>query len=168
MFERFTDNARRSVVLAQEESRRLGHNYIGPEHVLLGILGAGPRPSRLHWPRSASTRRDPMRAVLAAVAASEYVLVLIGPSWLDSRTADGRRRIALDDDEVRVTLLAAQGPDHVIIPVLVHEAELPAADDLPTPVARLAELEPVRLRHLSFAAGVSRLLDRVRRDAAAA
>jgi hypothetical protein len=39
MFERFTDRARRSIVLAQEEARRLGHNYIGTEHVLLGLLG---------------------------------------------------------------------------------------------------------------------------------
>src|SRR5215469_6624777 len=38
MFERFTDKARRVVVLAQEEARRLGHNYIGTEHVLLGLV----------------------------------------------------------------------------------------------------------------------------------
>jgi ATP-dependent Clp protease ATP-binding subunit ClpC len=38
MFERFTDRARRSIVLAQEEARRLQHNYIGTEHVLLGLL----------------------------------------------------------------------------------------------------------------------------------
>jgi len=38
MFERFTDRARRVVVQAQEESRRLNHNYIGTEHLLLGIL----------------------------------------------------------------------------------------------------------------------------------
>jgi ATP-dependent Clp protease ATP-binding subunit ClpA len=41
MFERFTDRARRVVVVAQEESRKLGHDYIGTEHILLGILGAG-------------------------------------------------------------------------------------------------------------------------------
>ena len=41
MFERFTDQARRVVVVAQEESRKLGHDYIGTEHILLGILGAG-------------------------------------------------------------------------------------------------------------------------------
>jgi len=41
MFERFTDQARRVVVVAQEESRKLGHDYIGTEHLLLGILGAG-------------------------------------------------------------------------------------------------------------------------------
>jgi len=38
MFERFTSRARRSVVAAQEEARGLGHNYIGTEHVLLGLL----------------------------------------------------------------------------------------------------------------------------------
>jgi ATP-dependent Clp protease ATP-binding subunit ClpA len=38
MFERFTDRARRSIVLAQEEARQLHHNYIGTEHVLLGLL----------------------------------------------------------------------------------------------------------------------------------
>ena len=38
MFERFTDRARRVVVLAQEEARELGHNYIGTEHLLLGLL----------------------------------------------------------------------------------------------------------------------------------
>jgi ATP-dependent Clp protease ATP-binding subunit ClpA len=39
MFERFTDNARRVIVLAQEEARRLHHNYIGTEHIVLGLLG---------------------------------------------------------------------------------------------------------------------------------
>ena len=38
MFERFTDRARRVVVLAQEEARLLNHSYIGTEHILLGIL----------------------------------------------------------------------------------------------------------------------------------
>lgn len=38
MFERFTDRARHSVVLAQEEARELHHNYIGTEHLLLGLL----------------------------------------------------------------------------------------------------------------------------------
>jgi hypothetical protein len=38
MFERFTDRARRAVVAAQEEARMLGHNHIGSEHILLGLL----------------------------------------------------------------------------------------------------------------------------------
>ena len=41
MFERFTDRARRVVVLAQDEARGLKHNYIGTEHLLLGLISAG-------------------------------------------------------------------------------------------------------------------------------
>jgi ATP-dependent Clp protease ATP-binding subunit ClpC len=41
MFERFSDRARQVVILAQEEARRLNHDYIGTEHVLLGLLRDG-------------------------------------------------------------------------------------------------------------------------------
>src|SRR5260370_4765377 len=41
MFERFTDRARRVVVLAQDEARVLKHNYIGTEHILLGLIPEG-------------------------------------------------------------------------------------------------------------------------------
>ena len=41
MFERFTDRARRVVVLAQEEARMLNHSYIGTEHILLGLIHEG-------------------------------------------------------------------------------------------------------------------------------
>jgi ATP-dependent Clp protease ATP-binding subunit ClpC len=41
MFQRFTDRARRVVVLAQHEARTLNHDYIGPEHILLGLIDEG-------------------------------------------------------------------------------------------------------------------------------
>jgi ATP-dependent Clp protease ATP-binding subunit ClpC len=41
MFEKFTDRARRVVVLAQEEARMLNHDYIGTEHILLGLIHEG-------------------------------------------------------------------------------------------------------------------------------
>jgi ATP-dependent Clp protease ATP-binding subunit ClpC len=41
MFERFTDRARRVVVQAQDEARTLSHNYIGTEHILLGLIHEG-------------------------------------------------------------------------------------------------------------------------------
>src|SRR5204862_7657521 len=41
MFERFSDRARRVVVLAQEEARMLNQNYIGTEHILLGLIQEG-------------------------------------------------------------------------------------------------------------------------------
>ena len=41
MFERFTDGTRRVVVLAQEEARMFNHDYVGTEHILLGLIHAG-------------------------------------------------------------------------------------------------------------------------------
>jgi ATP-dependent Clp protease ATP-binding subunit ClpC len=45
MWERFTERARRSIVLAQEEAQRLGHNYIGTEHLLVGITSEEEGPA---------------------------------------------------------------------------------------------------------------------------
>ena len=45
MFERFTNRTRHVVVLAQEEARQLDHNYIGTEHILLGLLGEPDEPA---------------------------------------------------------------------------------------------------------------------------
>ena len=41
MFERFTDRAIKAIMLAQEEARRLGHNLVGTEQILLGLIGEG-------------------------------------------------------------------------------------------------------------------------------
>ena len=41
MLERFTDQARRAIVLAEEEARMLGHNWLGTEHILLGLIREG-------------------------------------------------------------------------------------------------------------------------------
>jgi ATP-dependent Clp protease ATP-binding subunit ClpC len=47
MFEAFTDGARQVVVLAQDEARLLRHNYIGTEHLLLGLLREGGVATRV-------------------------------------------------------------------------------------------------------------------------
>ena len=49
MFERFTDRARRVVVLAQDEARLLKHNYIGTEHLLLGLIHEGEGVAAARW-----------------------------------------------------------------------------------------------------------------------
>jgi ATP-dependent Clp protease ATP-binding subunit ClpC len=46
MLERFTDRSRRVVVLAQEEARTLNHEYVGTEHILLGLACRSGPPSR--------------------------------------------------------------------------------------------------------------------------
>jgi ATP-dependent Clp protease ATP-binding subunit ClpA len=45
VFERFTSDARQAVALAQEEARRMGHDHIGCEHLLLGLLDIGSGPA---------------------------------------------------------------------------------------------------------------------------
>jgi ATP-dependent Clp protease ATP-binding subunit ClpA len=47
MFQRFTDRARRVVVLAQHEARTLGHDYIGTEHILLALIREGGGEAQL-------------------------------------------------------------------------------------------------------------------------
>jgi ATP-dependent Clp protease ATP-binding subunit ClpC len=54
MFERFTERSRQVVVLAQDEARALGHNYIGMEHILLGLLREEKISRHVCW--GASTR----------------------------------------------------------------------------------------------------------------
>ena len=65
MFERFTDQSRRAVVLAQDEARRLNHNYIGTEHLLAGLRreepgrgGEGTRVGGHHRGRRTGRDRD--------------------------------------------------------------------------------------------------------------
>jgi ATP-dependent Clp protease ATP-binding subunit ClpC len=69
MFERFTDRSRRVVVLSQEEARLLGHDYIGTEHLLLGLLAED---------ESVSARA--LRALdITLDAARDQVRQIIGP-----------------------------------------------------------------------------------------
>jgi ATP-dependent Clp protease ATP-binding subunit ClpC len=67
MFERFTDQSRRAVVLAQEEARRLNHNHIGTEHLLAGLRheDRGPAARAL---KSADITLDAVRAQIGALA----------------------------------------------------------------------------------------------------
>jgi len=65
MFERFTERARQVIVLAQEEARTLRHNYIGTEHLLLGLLREADGwlrvcwvPSRSAWKKSGVSDRE--------------------------------------------------------------------------------------------------------------
>lgn len=67
MFERFTDRARRVVVLAQEEARLLNHPYIGTEHILLGFLREGQGlgyQALLRHGISSDTAREQVREII--------------------------------------------------------------------------------------------------------
>jgi ATP-dependent Clp protease ATP-binding subunit ClpA len=78
MFERFTNRARHVVVLAQEEARLLQHNYIGTEHILLGLLGEPDGIAAKALDRFGMTReatREEVRGIIGtgAVAPSGHI-----------------------------------------------------------------------------------------------
>jgi ATP-dependent Clp protease ATP-binding subunit ClpC len=76
MFERFTDRARRVLVLAQEEARLLNHNFIGTEHILLGLLCEGDGVAA----RALATLG------ISLEAAQEKVAEIVGPVAASSMT----------------------------------------------------------------------------------
>ena len=86
MFESFTDRARRVVVLAQEEARMLNHNYIGTEHILLGLIheGEGVAAKSLESFLFQVSPTDPV-AFLAAAAL--LVVAAIAASYVAARKA---------------------------------------------------------------------------------
>ena len=98
MFERFTDRARRVVVLAQEEARLLNHNYIGTEHLLLGLV-AQETPTSAVLIGHGLTRATVLESVTALVGDLDAVRdrvedtfgpgALDDPAWRHSATASG-------------------------------------------------------------------------------
>lgn len=84
------------------------------------------------------------------IAACDVFLVIIGPAWLEARTADGRRRIDLPQDFVRIELAAALSRGVKIIPVLVDNAGMPRQEDLPEDVAQMVRHNAVFLNHTTF------------------
>lgn len=110
---------------------------------------------------SASPGFDFADRVEQAIATSDAVLVVIGPSWLDSTTADGRRRIDQPDDFVRHELTSALASGMPVVPVLVDDAELPPADRLPEDVRGLVRRQAVSVRDASWRQDVDDLIRRL-------
>jgi ATP-dependent Clp protease ATP-binding subunit ClpA len=104
MFERFTAGARAAVVQAQEHARRLGHGYIGCEHLLLAAASAGePAGAAL---REHGVTPDGVEAEIVRLAGLGQAAGLF--SALDR---DALASIGIDIDAVRAQIEAAFGPD---------------------------------------------------------
>lgn len=104
MFERFTDTARRVVVLAQEDARRLGHDYIGCEHLLLAAAGTDEPASAVLRDRGVTPERieaEILRTIGRGQTAGP-------PGGLDRQALAS---IGIDLDVVRARIEAAFGPD---------------------------------------------------------
>lgn len=95
----------------------------------------------------------------------DAVLVVIGKDWLDVRDPQGRRRIDLPDDFVRMEIEAALSRDDVlVIPVLVDGAVMPTVDELPLKLRPLAYRHAVIIRHdPDFQRDMARLIEQLSR-----
>jgi ATP-dependent Clp protease ATP-binding subunit ClpC len=146
MFERFTDRARRVVVLAQEESRLLGHNYIGTEHLLLGLLAE----------REGVAARALQSLDITLDAAREQVKEIIGPGAQEPRghipfTPRAKKILELSLREALKLGSEVIGTEHLLLGLVDEGAGVGAQilDRLgaPAPAVReavisLAEAEP--------------------------
>jgi hypothetical protein len=131
LFERFSDDARRVVVLAQEEAQSLRHNYVGTEHLLLGVL-------RLQEGAAA----DALRTLgVTHEAARSQVIAVVGEGAEDVTgrlpfTPRAKKALEFAFRESKARGARCIEPEHVVI-VLAREPETVSAQAL----ARLAVTE---------------------------
>src|SRR5262245_16369092 len=90
--------------------------------------------------------RDFRKHLQQAVARCDVVLAVVDDRWVDARNADGRRRLDLPTDWVRIELETALRRDIPVIPLLVGSASVPAEADLPEPLRELVYRQAFRVR----------------------
>jgi TIR domain len=98
-----------------------------------------------------------------AVGSASVFLSVIGPGWLSAVDAKGARRLDKPDDFVRMEIEAALRPEVRVIPVLVHNAAMPSAEELPPSLAPLARRNAIELRDNSWRYDVGRLIETIER-----
>jgi ATP-dependent Clp protease ATP-binding subunit ClpA len=125
MFERFTDGARYVVVQAQKDARRLGHNYIGCEHLLLAAAAADEPAGAILRDQGVTPERV-QAEILRTIGSGPGA----GPAANSADPLLGLDRealaaIGIDLDVVRARIEAAFGPDALARAVLAHKRGTP-------------------------------------------
>jgi TIR domain len=96
--------------------------------------------------------------ITSAVGSCDVLLALIGEEWVTITDANGRRRLDDPDDFVRLEIEAALTRRVRVIPILVGEATMPRADELPDSLARLVRRQALELSPARFDSDLGRLL----------
>jgi ATP-dependent Clp protease ATP-binding subunit ClpA len=117
MFERFTERARRVVVLAQEESRMLGHNHIGSEHLLLGLIHEHSSPAA-HVLGAAGVTLENARPQVAELASRDSK----PPTGHVPFTQRAKRILELSLREALEQNKSYIGPEHILLG-LIRDAD---------------------------------------------
>jgi hypothetical protein len=121
----------------------IGH--FGEDTVFMDVAGIEPG-------------RDFRRVIDEHVASCGVLLAIIGKSWIDAKDEAGQRRLDDPMDFVRLETASALKRDIPVVPVLVHGARMPRADQLPTDLAELAFRNGVELTHARWDSDVQVLI----------
>ena len=106
---------------------------------------------------------DFRRAIDAHVASCGVLLAVIGKSWLDAKDESGRRRLEDAGDFVRLETASALKRDIPVVPVLVQDAKMPRAEQLPSDLKELAYRNGVELTHARWDSDVQVLVKTLER-----
>jgi len=107
--------------------------------------------------------RDFRKAIEESVSKCGVLLVVMGPQWLDARDENGARRLDDPGDFVRIETASALRRDIPVIPVLVHGAEMPRAEQLPENLTDLAYRNCIELTHARWKSDTQLLIEALRR-----
>jgi hypothetical protein len=105
--------------------------------------------------------QDFVQTLEKALARCEALIVVIGREWLSIADTDGRRRLDDPQDYVRLEIATALKRGIAVLPVLLEDADMPSAADLPADIAPLARRQAARLTETAWSADVRRLLEAV-------
>jgi hypothetical protein len=95
---------------------------------------------------------------------ADVLVAVVGPRWLDVRNPQGERRLDQAEDFVRLEIESAMAQPIPVIPVLVDDASMPRADQLPASIAQFAYRNALPIpQEPYFDAGMSRLIDQIER-----
>ena len=100
--------------------------------------------------------------VAATLARASAMVVVIGPGWLDAHDAGRRRRLDNPDDFVRLEVARALQRGLPVVLLLVGQAVMPQASELPPDLTPLARRQGIELRDGNFNAGVDVLIEALR------
>jgi TonB family protein len=107
--------------------------------------------------------RDFRKAIEEGVVQCGVLLVLMGPEWLHAKDEAGVRRLDDPSDFVRIETASALKRDIPVIPVLVHGAQMPRAEQLPDELKELAYRNCVELTHARWRSDINLLIEALRR-----
>ena len=134
MFERFTERARQVVVLAQDEARRLGHDHIGTEHLLLGLLREEGGLAARVLEGVGITLGEARQEVLRAVGRGE-----VAPTGQIPFTPGGKKALELALREAVALGHNYIGTEHILLGVLR------ADDGVASTVLRVFDADPKKI-----------------------